>query len=108
MRDYKLYIADIEEAIGKILSYTRGLDRDIFRKDYKTYDSVLHNLFIIGEAANKVPVEIRARHNEIDWRAIIGMRNVIAHGYFSIDPDIVWKTVCEDIPVLSRQFKNMD
>ncbi len=107
MRDYKLYIADIEEAIGKIQAYTRGLDEDIFRRDSKTYDSVIHNLFIIGEAAGKIPAEIRERHTEIDWRAIIGMRNVIAHGYFSIDPDIVWKTVREDIPALLDRIRDI-
>ncbi|MCU0845837.1 MAG: DUF86 domain-containing protein [Spirochaetes bacterium] len=64
----------------------------------------MHNLFIIGEAAGKIPADIRERHPEIDWQAIIGMRNVIAHGYFSVDPDIVWKTVREDIPALLGQI----
>lgn len=62
LRDYILYIADIEEAIGKMQAYTRGPDEDIFRRDSKTYDSVIHNLFIIGEAAGKIPADTRERH----------------------------------------------
>jgi uncharacterized protein with HEPN domain len=82
LRDYKLYIADIKEAIEKIESYTQGLDFEKFQKDAKSYDSVIYNLLIIGEAANKIPAEIRIKHPDIDWRAIIGMRNIIAHWVF--------------------------
>lgn len=107
LRDYKLYIADIEEAIKKIQLYIEDLEFDDFRNDSKTYDSVIHNLFIIGEAANKIPSEIQIENPEIDWRAIVGMRNIIAHGYFSIKSGIIWKTITEEIPILQGQIKKI-
>ena len=107
MKDYKLYIADIEEAIIKIQDYTKNYDFNLFTEDSKTYESVLHNLFIIGEAANKIPEELQGKHPNIDWRGIIGMRNIIAHGYFKIKPDIIWKTIQEDLPVLLKQIKKL-
>ncbi len=107
MRDYKLYIADIEEAVIKILSYTKDQDFVSFTEDPKTYESVLHNLFIIGEAANKIPEEIQVQYPDIDWRGIIGMRNIIAHGYFTIKPDIIWKTIQDDLPVLREMIKKV-
>ena len=55
MREYRLYIDDIKQAIIKIQNYTAGITEDEFKKDTKTYDSVLHNLMIIGEAAGKIP-----------------------------------------------------
>ena len=33
------------------------------------------------------------------------MRNAIAHGYFTVDLDVVWKTVCEDLPALAEQVR---
>jgi uncharacterized protein with HEPN domain len=105
LRDYKLFIQDIIEAIEKIQIYIKNFDIESFKKDSKTYDSIIHNFFIIGEAAGKIPEEIQEKYNKIDWRGIIGMRNIIAHGYFSIDPDIVWKTIQDDLPVLKQQIK---
>jgi uncharacterized protein with HEPN domain len=107
LRDYKLYIQDIIEAIEKIQIYIKNFDIESFKKDSKTYDSIIHNFFIIGEAAGKIPEEIQEKYNKIDWRGIIGMRNIIAHGYFSIDPDIVWKTIQDDLPLLKQQIKQI-
>jgi uncharacterized protein with HEPN domain len=61
-------------------------------------------MLIIGEAANKIPEEIQEKFNEIDWRGIIGMRNIIVHGYFKINPDIIWETVQTKIPELKRMI----
>jgi len=107
LRDYKLFILDIEEAINKIFDYINGLDFTSFKNDPKTYDSVLHNILIIGEAANKIPREVQLKYPAIDWAGIIGMRNIIVHGYFSIDVDIVWKTVTESLPELLEKIKRI-
>jgi uncharacterized protein with HEPN domain len=101
LREYKLYIDDIRQAIIKIQNYTTGLSEDDFKRDTKTYDSVLHNLMVIGEAAGKIPEEIRMKNPKINWSGIIGMRNVIAHGYFVIDPDIIWVTITKRLPELN-------
>lgn len=107
MRDYKLYIEDINNSILKIISYTEGLTKEGFRDDPKTYDSVLHNLMIIGEAAARIPEEVCDKNQQINWSGIIGMRNIIAHGYFIIDSDIIWVTVKERIPELYEQIKTL-
>jgi len=107
LRDYRLHISDIEEAIIKIKKYTKNIDFTLFKDDTKTYEAVLHNLFIIGEAANKIPEELQNKHPDIDWRGIIGMRNIIAHGYFNIKQDIVWKTIQEDLPALLEKLKKL-
>ncbi|HPQ54121.1 MAG TPA: DUF86 domain-containing protein [Spirochaetota bacterium] len=107
MRDYRLYIEDIEESISKIMRYTEGYDKNRFSDDSRTFESVILNLFIIGEAANKIPERIQQKYPDIDWRAIVGMRNVIAHGYFKIKPEIIWKTIQDDLPVLLELVKKI-
>ncbi|MBX3179061.1 MAG: DUF86 domain-containing protein [Candidatus Hydrogenedentes bacterium] len=67
-RPIDLLIADILESIEKIGRYTAGLDRAGFLGDEKTADSVVRNLEIIGEAANRLPESFTAQHPEIQWR----------------------------------------
>lgn len=107
MRDYKLYIDDIKQSIIKIQDYTIGLSEIEFKNDIKTYDSVLHNLMIIGEAAGKIPEEIREKNQNINWSGIIGMRNIIAHGYFNVDSNIIWLTIKDRLPELFEQIKSL-
>lgn len=61
-------------------------------------------LFIVGEAANRVPRELQAQHPEIPWAAIIGLRNLLAHGYETIDTQKLWQTATVSVPELLRQL----
>ena len=60
-----------------------------FIKDDKTSDAVIRNFEIIGEAANRLPEELKKQHSSIDWQRIRGFRNRIVHDYFGIDFTIV-------------------
>jgi len=65
-RDARLYLDDILESITKIRDYTDGMDFDAFTKDLKTQDAVVRNLEIIGEAAGRLPEDIRIAASEIE------------------------------------------
>lgn len=107
MRDYKLYLNDIIDAVNKIQDYVKNLDEKSFLKDSKTFDSVLHNFIVIGEAAGKIPDKIKNKNPDINWSGIIGMRNIIVHGYFNIDPKIIWSTIKTRLPELIEQIKKL-
>jgi uncharacterized protein with HEPN domain len=64
-------------------------------------------LEIVGEAASQLPLEFRQSHGEVPWRLIIGMRNILAHGYASVDLDILWRTVTQRIPGLLGQLETL-
>jgi len=102
-----LLVEDIWEAIEKIERYVAGLDRDAFLNDEKTIDSVVRNLEIIGEAANRLPENFRTQHSEIEWRKIIGLRNRVVHGYFNIDIEIVWEILQKDLPSFKSQLSSI-
>lgn len=57
-------------------------------------------LEILGEAAGRVPENVRNRHPRIPWRSVVGLRNVLIHGYDTIDPEIVWRILTEDLPAM--------
>lgn len=65
-------------------------------------DAVIRNLEIIGEAVRQIPESVRSGMPEVPWTQIAGMRNVLAHAYFGIDPDIVWDVVTNKIDPLTN------
>jgi uncharacterized protein with HEPN domain len=89
-RDYRLYLDDILEAIGKIEKYTDGLSFEQFRNDDKTVDAVIRNFAVFGEAAKQIPAKIRnINAPEIPWKEMAGMRDKLVHEYFGIRHDVV-------------------
>ena len=103
-RSSVLLIADIKEALDKISDYKSGLSKEAFHNDHKTIDSVVRNLEIIGEAANRLPADFKTNHSAIEWEKIIGLRHRIIHEYFGIDLGIIWHILENDLPSLRTQI----
>jgi uncharacterized protein with HEPN domain len=76
------------------------LDLNQFVQDEKTFDAIVRNLEIIGEAAKRIPPQMRARYPDVEWNKIAGLRDIVAHEYFGLDEDILWDVVQNRIPVL--------
>ncbi len=88
-RDPRLYLDDILEAVARILEYTSSMDYETFSRDIKTQDAVVRNLEIIGEAAARLPESITQTAHEIEWRKIVGLRNILTHEYFGVSLPII-------------------
>jgi len=102
-----LYLDDIREACEKIMRYVQGLNLDHFVEDEKTFDAVVRNLEIIGEAAKHIPAEMRALYPDVEWNKIAGLRDIVAHEYFGLDEDILWDVVQNRIPVLLDRVRQI-
>ena len=102
VRDYRLYLDDIIEAVRRIKEFTNNMDFDDFKADIKTQDAVVRNLEIIGEASGRLPEEVHLSAPEIEWRKIIGIRNILAHEYFGISLPIIWDIVQNKLNELSN------
>jgi uncharacterized protein with HEPN domain len=103
-REWSLFVADMHEAIEKIASYVDAMTFTDFQSDTRTVDAVVHNLLVIGEAARCLPASIKENHPDIDWIAINGLRNRIAHEYFGLSLSVIWEIVQTDLPRLQQQL----
>jgi uncharacterized protein with HEPN domain len=99
-----ILIDDMLEAVEKINRYTKDYDYDQFLADERTSDAVVRNLEIIGEAASRLPVEIRQQFPHIEWKKIIGLRNRVIHEYFGVDLEIVWYIIQNDLSIFRNEL----
>jgi uncharacterized protein with HEPN domain len=106
MRDPKERLRDILDAIAAIERH-RHQDKATFERDELLQNWFVRHLQTIGEAARALPESMRASATEIPWAEIIGMRNVLVHGYFEIDTDIVWDAVIRDVPALKTTVERL-
>jgi uncharacterized protein with HEPN domain len=106
-RDWRFRIEDILEAIAKIQRYVSGMGLDDFENDEEAVDAVIHNLTVIGEAADHIPEEVTSQHSEIPWRLMIDMRNLAVHGYWNLLPSVIWNTVQNDLPPLAEPLRQL-
>ncbi|MGH8699081.1 MAG: HepT-like ribonuclease domain-containing protein [Burkholderiales bacterium] len=88
------------EAIERIRRYVGRKRRVGFLGNPLLQDAVIRNIEIVGEAAGRVSPEFAARHPEIPWREIVGMRHRLIHGYLKVNLATVWEVVERDLPAL--------
>lgn len=100
MKDDRIYLLHIRDAIDQILEYTTA-GKDDFLVDRKTQDAVVRNLEIIGEATKHVSQPLKDSRPDISWKPIAGMRDKLIHDYFGINLQLVWDVVERDLPALS-------
>ncbi len=99
-RQWRLFVADIVDAVVAIDDYTAGLTREEFFGDRLRLDAVIKNLAVIGEAAGRVPADVAETSPQIPWAKMRGMRNVVVHEYFGIDHEVLWGTITDDLKPL--------
>lgn len=102
MRDNRERLQDIVDAIAQIERYAPVRKED-FRENELVQIWIIHHLQVIGEAASSLSPELRSCTSDIPWQAIIGLRNILVHAYFRVDPDELWVVVEKDIPFLKKR-----
>lgn len=78
----------------------------VFLNTQLVQDAVIRNFEIIGEASNNIEkhyTKFASEHPELPLAFAYQMRNAVAHGYFKVDFEIVWKTIHRDLPSLHAE-----
>jgi uncharacterized protein with HEPN domain len=102
-----IYLRDMLDHAREAIEFAQGRTRSDLDSDRKLSLSLVRLLEVIGEAAGRVPKEYQLAHPEIPWSQIAGLRNRLIHGYGSVDLDIVWRIVTNDLPPLVRALEQI-
>ena len=103
MKDDRLYLIHILEAIERVEEYTRD-GEETFLEDHKTQDAVLRNLHTLAESTQRISDTLKAHHTEVEWRILSAFRNVVVHDYLGISLDRIWDTIENDLPALKKDI----
>ncbi|MFQ5629926.1 MAG: DUF86 domain-containing protein [bacterium] len=98
---------DILEAIDKIEEYIADMPFELFIVENKTKDAVVRNLEIIGEASKNIPEDIKKKYPDVEWRKIIGLRNIVVHDYFGVDYEIIWEIITNELTPFKKKLTNI-
>lgn len=109
MREHSRDRGRLEEILKhgqNVAHFVEGITFDDFVKDLRIYYATMKNIEVIGEAANMLTRHFREVHAELPWRQIIGMRNVLVHGYAQVSGEDLWQTASNDILPLCEKVKH--
>ncbi len=101
------YVEDIVDAMEKAEILLRGVTYDQFESDFRINFAVVRALEIVGEATKCLPMTLRDQYPNIPWKQMAGMRDRIIHGYDTVDLEIVWDVVKQDIPKIKPQIQQV-
>lgn len=104
MKKDKAYLKDILDAICDIEAFVANINEAEFYRNKEKRYAVVRALEIIGEASKNLSKELRAKHKEVPWKDVAGMRDKLIHWYFRIKWELVWETVKSKIPELKNQL----
>ena len=92
MKDDRIYLTHMLECIGRIEEYTKG-GHSAFKQSQLIQDGVIRNLQTLGQSAIKLSAALKTSNSSIDWKGIIGFRNVLVHDYLGVNIARVWEIV---------------
>ena len=99
MKDDAVYVQHVLECIARIEQYTQA-GRAEFMASTLIQDGVIRNLQTLGQSVVKLSEPLKAAHPEVDWKSIMGLRNVLVHDYLGVSVARIWDIVERDLPDL--------
>jgi uncharacterized protein with HEPN domain len=103
-KEPKEYLKHIQDECSYIISVSGNLSFDDFLEDETLKRAVVRSLEIIGEAAKKIPADIKVKWNTIQWKNMAGMRDRLIHDYMGVNYTIVWDVMKNKIPEMHKQI----
>lgn len=98
------YLLDIFNAIQRIKLFTANLTQEQLRANEEKQSAILYQIIVVGEATKRLSTEFRTVNSHIPWKAIAGMRDILAHQYDRVNFNTLWDVVQRDIIELEEML----
>lgn len=106
LRDQQLLKKAILEC-EDIVRYTCNIEQHIFLSNDLLQKAIAMSLLNLGEYVNKFSDEVLTLSSDIPWKKIIGLRNIVAHGYGELKMELVWNLTQNEIPLLAQKLHSI-
>jgi uncharacterized protein with HEPN domain len=106
-RNQRDAVLDMRQACSEALAFAAVYRADDPNLEKMRLRAIERCLAVLGEAAKRVPGELRGRYPHIPWRAMAGLRDVLVHDYFGVDPAVLAQVLTEELPKLSRELDDL-
>ncbi len=103
-KDVSFHISHMLESIDHVAEFISGVNKDLFMGNVEKQAAVVQMIIIIGEASKSVPSDIRERYPDVPWKRISSMRDILVHGYYKVDLDVVWTVATEELGPLKHRL----
>lgn len=106
-KDNLVYVKHIRDAIDKIAEYTTKYNHQEFISNEWDQAAVIRYFEIIGEATKNIDSSFKKNHSEVEWLDMSDFRNFLIHDYIDVDPEVIWKAMTVDIPLLKDKIRQL-
>ena len=106
MKEPRVLVLHALECIERVERFTAAGEND-FRGSDLIQGAVLHNLQTMAQSVKRLPDALKLSHTEVDWRSLVGFRNVLVHDYLGVNVSRVWEIVQSDLPPVKRALEEM-
>lgn len=102
-----ILVGKLNAHVQKIMNYCKGYTYEAFAADTKLIEACVFNLSQMGELAGKLDDAFSAKHSNIPWRHLYGLRNRIVHDYDGVNLVLIWEIIENDLPALKLQLEQI-
>ena len=106
MKDDRVYLKHILRCISRIEEYAAGGPEGFF-SSHLVQDATLRNLQTMAESTQHLSSRLKARHPQVEWKALSGFRNVLVHDYLGVDLEYVYQAIEEQLPSLKAAAQTL-
>lgn len=99
-----VFIEHILDSVNAIKKFSKNLNKSGLVSNRLKQSAIIREIEVIGEAVKNISKSLKDKHKEIEWKEIAGTRDKMIHHYFGVDPDIIWKIIKKDLPILKKQI----
>jgi uncharacterized protein with HEPN domain len=106
-REARERLEDMLSAADAIRRFVEGVTFEEYAANDEKRFAIERLVFVIGEAAARMPSSLRRDDSPVPWHSVIGLRNILAHGYWTVEDEEIWEVATNHVPELAAHVRTL-